>query len=168
MKAIHHAVRLPRATWRAVSSSTSPTITDATAPFARPSRPKNAPVPKRELMTGKDASRLTSPAIATSAAMIPRRVAGRRGAPGSRRRCSGSGVRTAEATGAAGPGRGAGGASGSRRLRDGEATSPASGRRVGNSRTSRIVVAPASSMTRRSMPTPRPPVGGMPSSIARR
>lgn len=43
-----------------------------------------------------------------------------------------------------------------------------SGRMVGNSRTSRIDGASVSSMTKRSIPMPRPPVGGMPYSIARR
>ena len=43
-----------------------------------------------------------------------------------------------------------------------------SGRSVGNSTTSRMLVTPARSMTRRSMPRPMPPVGGIPYSRARR
>ena len=43
-----------------------------------------------------------------------------------------------------------------------------SGRIVGNSTTSRMLSTPASSMATRSMPMPRPPVGGMPYSSARR
>ena len=43
----------------------------------------------------------------------------------------------------------------------------ASGRIYGNSSTSRIEAEPVSSMTRRSMPMPRPPVGGRPTSRAR-
>ena len=43
-----------------------------------------------------------------------------------------------------------------------------SGRSVGNRMTSLIVSTPASSITSRSMPMPRPPVGGMPYSRARR
>ncbi len=37
---------------------------------------------------------------------------------------------------------------------------------VGNNKTSLIVSAPVTSITRRSTPTPNPPVGGMPYSIA--
>ena len=43
----------------------------------------------------------------------------------------------------------------------------ASGRMYGNSSTSRIEERPVSSITRRSMPMPRPPVGAMPYSRAR-
>ena len=43
-----------------------------------------------------------------------------------------------------------------------------SGRRVGKSTTSRIDGVSVSSITRRSMPMPRPPVGGRPYSRARR
>ena len=43
----------------------------------------------------------------------------------------------------------------------------ASGRMYGNSSTSRIELRPVSSITRRSMPMPRPPVGAMPYSRAR-
>src|SRR5262249_44355559 len=46
--------------------------------------------------------------------------------------------------------------------------SPGSGRRCGKRMPSRIVVTPASSMTRRSTPRPSPPVGGNPYSRARR
>src|SRR5215207_7688500 len=57
----------------------------------------------------------------------------------------------------------------------GEAGSPGgsghvktSGRSVGNRTTSRMLSTPASSIATRSMPIPRPPVGGMPYSSARR
>ncbi|CAM5288114.1 hypothetical protein RLIN73S_01293 [Rhodanobacter lindaniclasticus] len=43
----------------------------------------------------------------------------------------------------------------------------ASGRMYGNSSTSRIEAESVSSITRRSMPMPRPPVGGRPTSSAR-
>ncbi len=43
----------------------------------------------------------------------------------------------------------------------------ASGRMYGNSSTSRIELLPVSSITKRSMPTPSPPVGGSPTSNAR-
>src|ERR1700754_4682755 len=44
----------------------------------------------------------------------------------------------------------------------------ASGLRGGNRITSRMLVTPASSIVRRSMPRPMPPVGGSPNSSARR
>src|SRR5439155_4343279 len=42
-----------------------------------------------------------------------------------------------------------------------------SGRSVGKRMTSRIDTSPARTITRRSMPSPNPPVGGMPNSSAR-
>src|SRR5206468_12095988 len=50
---------------------------------------------------------------------------------------------------------------------DAHQLSPASGRRCGNRITSRIEVTPASSITSRSTPIPRPPHGGSPYSSAR-
>ena len=63
---------------------------------------------------------------------------------------------------------GAGSEEGRGKKEEGGQDSGRSGRRVGKRITSRMLVTPARSMVRRSMPMPRPPVGGRPNSSARR